>query len=440
MTHQQHQKHQPGVGTMAPPFPRVEAFSGEVPIYCVTPHEGRCIHRFFDTSPISPSGRYLAVFRMPQEERTPRPGERGEILVIDLATGEEHRVATTAGWESQMGANLNWGANDDILIFNDVDTRDWSIHGVKLHWQSARAEFFDQGVYHVSPDGRYAVCADLTAVRRTQTGYGVMIPDERVPEYHGISEKNGIWITDLDTLQTSMLISAAETVERAVPKAEWDDYAHRENYFFHTKWSPKGTHLMFSLRGYAAENAKPFSNMSPAMRYDVFTMRPDKSELYDTLPQAVWRNLGHHTNWCPDGEHLSLNLAIDGGAVVKFCFVDRDGGNLHKLCDEPIGSGHPTLHPSGKFLVTDAYEFETLCRPDGCTPLRLIDIHTLRTTVLAWLPVAIPQARLRSDVGLRVDPHPAWDRTWRYLVFNAYAQGTRRVYLADMSRFTDTDF
>lgn len=419
------------------PFPCVKEFSGVVPVWCVTPGEGRCIHRFFDTSPISPSGRYMALFRMPQEETTPRPGERGEILVIDLTTGEERCVATTAGWESQMGANINWGSDDETLIFNDVDTESWQVRGVKLQWRTGRAEYFDKGVYHVSPDGRYALCADLTAVRRTQTGYGVMIPDDRVPTYHGLSEDNGIWITDLSSLKTRMLISAAETVERAVPKACWDDYTSRENYFFHTKWSPKGTHLMFSLRRYSSENAKPFSNMSPDMRYDVFTMRPDKTELYDTLPQEVWRNLGHHTNWCPDGEHLSLNLAIDGGSVVKFCFVNRDGSNLHKLCDEPIGSGHPTLHPSGKFLITDAYQFETLCRPDGTTPLRMIDMHTLETTVLAWLPVAIPQERLLSDVGLRVDPHPAWDRTWRYLVFNAYMKGTRRVFLADMSSFAD---
>ena len=417
------------------PFPQIEAFSKEVPVYCVTPGAGRVIHRFFDTSPISPSGRYMALFRMPQEETTPRPGEKGEVIVVDLQTGEELSVATTAGWESQMGANINWGPDDDTLLFNDVDTQSWTVHGVKLSWKSGKRDCFERGVYHVSPDGNFALCADLTAMRRTQTGYGVMLLDERVPENHGLSEKNGIWLTDLRTMKTSLLISASEVVERAVPKAQWDDYATMENYFFHTKWSPDGTHLMFSLRRYFKEGSKPFSNMSPAMRYDVFTMRPDKTELVDTLPQEVWRNLGHHTTWCPDGEHLSLNLAIDGGSTVKFCMVDRDGSNLHKLFDEPIGSGHPTIHPCGKFLVTDAYQFETLCRPDGTTPLRLVELATRRVTELAWLPVAIPQERLLADVGLRVDPHPAWDRTWRYLTFNAYAGGTRRVYLADMSRF-----
>ena len=54
------------------PFPCVKEFSGVVPVWCVTPGEGRCIHRFFDTSPISPAGRYMALFRMPQEESTPK--------------------------------------------------------------------------------------------------------------------------------------------------------------------------------------------------------------------------------------------------------------------------------------------------------------------------------------------------------------------------------
>ena len=37
-----------------------------------------------------------------------------------------------------------------------------------------------------------------------------------------------------------------------------------------------------------------------------------------------------------------------------------------------------------------------------------------------------------ADGPLRVDPHPAWDRSWRYVTFNAFVGGTRRVFLADM--------
>jgi len=34
---------------------------------------------------------------------------------------------------------------------------------------------------------------------------------------------------------------------------------------------------------------------------------------------------------------------------------------------------------------------------------------------------------------LRVDPHPAWDRAYRRLAFNACPDGTRRVYIADLT-------
>ena len=42
-----------------------------------------------------------------------------------------------------------------------------------------------------------------------------------------------------------------------------------------------------------------------------------------------------------------------------------------------------------------------------------------------------------EDSVLRVDPHPAWDRGWRYVVFNAFVGGGLRVFLADMSSVLD---
>lgn len=106
-------------------FPCYTEYDPLVPVYCVTPEIGRTIHRFFDTSPFSPSGRYMALFRLPQEERLPKPGESGEIVLVDLETGSEQVVASTKGWETQMGANLQWGADDSTLLYNDVVPGEW---------------------------------------------------------------------------------------------------------------------------------------------------------------------------------------------------------------------------------------------------------------------------------------------------------------------------
>ena len=65
-------------------FPRYRDFDPAVPVWCATPGRGGCLHRFFDTSPISPSGRYLAVFQMPFEDRQPEPGEAGRVRLADM--------------------------------------------------------------------------------------------------------------------------------------------------------------------------------------------------------------------------------------------------------------------------------------------------------------------------------------------------------------------
>ena len=64
-------------------FPKYTQYDPQVPVYCVTPDEGRCLHRFFDTPPFSPSGRYLAVLRLPFEDRMPSPGDQAQIVLGD---------------------------------------------------------------------------------------------------------------------------------------------------------------------------------------------------------------------------------------------------------------------------------------------------------------------------------------------------------------------
>jgi hypothetical protein len=91
---------------------------------------GKVIQRFFDTSPISPSGKYIALFRLPSEAQKPLPGQPGDVLLIDLKTGKEKIIARSCGWEMQLGASVKWGKSDDELYFNDVDTVSWKVFAI----------------------------------------------------------------------------------------------------------------------------------------------------------------------------------------------------------------------------------------------------------------------------------------------------------------------
>jgi hypothetical protein len=74
----------------------------------------------------------MALTRLPFEDRLPKPGDVAEIVVVDLGSGETRRVADTRGWDVQLGAQLQWGADDHSLFFNDLEVGSWQPFGVRL--------------------------------------------------------------------------------------------------------------------------------------------------------------------------------------------------------------------------------------------------------------------------------------------------------------------
>jgi len=408
-------------------LPRYTEFGTSIPVWCITPRAGGCLHRFFDTSPLSPGGRYLACLRVPQEMERVRPGEEAQVIVVDLQTGEERSVYTTRGWEAQMGANINWGEDDATLLFNDVDMQTWQPFGVKLNWQTGKHERFPRGIYHASPDGRWAVVGDLTTMRWSQLGYGVIIPEERVPRRYGLPGDTGVFLTDTRTGESRLLISIADAFRRATPYVTDADFEQQESYVFHTKFSPDGQRIMFTTRRQPRDVSKGYGFDHSKIFFDIFTIRPDGTDLYNPVPWPYWRFAGHHTTWTPDSQSLTLNLDLHRQGM-KIWRVKQDGGDFRLLVDFAKGSGHPTLHKNGRHVLTDTYLGEGFANSEGAIPLRWLDLHTRQETH----PITI-RIKDATHSEWRIDPHPAWDRTWRYVAFNGSLGGTRRVFLADFA-------
>ena len=404
-----------------------------MPVWCVTPNRPACIHRFFDTSPISPSGRYLAVFQMPDEDHRPTPGDTGNVCVIDLQTGEDRAVAETRGWEPQMGANINWGASDHELYFNDVDTKSWHPFAWKLDPITGRRERMEGTVYHASADGKWLISANMATMRRTQPGYGVHVPDETVRRNVGPVDDDGFYLTDTSTGKSRLLVSIREILAKADPPVLMDDPQRQEIYGFHSKFNPQSDRLMLSLRWFPAADGPQwdmFKTAPEAVRYAWVTMAPDGGPIHCAVGPEQWEKGGHHVTWFPDGKRISMNLNIDR-EVMRFVQVNADGSDLRKMLDNVPGSGHPTVHLDGRDLITDTYTHEKTSFGDGTIPLRWVDLKTGHEQVLVRINTQQPC----EDGVLRVDPPPAWDRTWRYVTFNAFVDGTRRVFVADMNEF-----
>ena len=63
-------------------FPAYTGFEPRVPVHCVTPGLPGCIHRFYDSSPFSPSGRYLAVTRFPVASSSLSAGMAVRLILV----------------------------------------------------------------------------------------------------------------------------------------------------------------------------------------------------------------------------------------------------------------------------------------------------------------------------------------------------------------------
>jgi len=411
----------------AGPFPAYTGFSPRVPVHCVTPGATGCIHRYYDSSPFSPSGRCFAVTRLPFEDRQPKPGDVAEIVVVDLETGESRTVAETRGWDVQLGAQLQWGADDGTLLYNDVETRDWMPYGVRHDLQTGETRRLGGTVYSVSADGRWAASPCLRRMAVTQRGYGVVVPKDHIPENRGASADDGIWITDLQSGNSRLLISLAQIVEQAgaaLPVAR-----RRGDFFgFHVKWNPQGTRLMLVLR-WLPRSWLPWKRKRRYGAKHVITMNADGSHVRVAVSAERWARGGHHPHWCPDGEHVLMNLNTQGDGL-RFARLALDGSTCETLVPGVPGSGHPTLHPDGIHLLTDAYVNEPLAFGDGTAPIRLVDLRSGAQTQLVRIGIR-PLAE-HATGALRVDPHPAWDHSHTRIAFNACPDGRRRVYVADL--------
>lgn len=208
-----------------------------------------------------------------------------------------------------------------------------------------------------------------------------------------------------------------------------------ENYAFHCKWNGSGDRLMVSLRRKPAGHPEPFAVRDHSgMWFDIFTCRPDGSDIHRAVPWTEWKKGGHHTTFFPDGGRLSMNVNYRRHGMVLMQ-VNYDGSGYRPITESLPGSGHPTVHPDGRHILTDTYVGELRDRvpagvPDDHTPIRWLDLTHESEQTLLWIPTKTPGQAL--DAVLRVDPHPAWSRDWSMVMVNTFLDGTRRPLVVRM--------
>jgi len=246
----------------------------------------------------------------------------------------------------------------------------------------------------------------------------------------GLTDYDGFTLTDTSTGKCHMIATISSIFERADPSIVIDDPNLVEIYGFHSKFNSQSDCVMLSMRWFPATEESRwdmFWHDVGSVRFAWVTMRLDGSEMHCAVGPEQWEKGGHHATWFPDGWRISMNLNIDRDCL-RFVQVNAGGSALRKIREDLVGSGHPTVFRDANYLLTDAYPDEHVASGDGTVPLRWIDLSRGNEKTI----VRINARTAVEDSVLRVDPHPAWDRSGRYVALNGFIDGTRRVFVADM--------
>lgn len=435
-------------------MPVYQGFGPRVRVVRATDPARPAIHRFYDSSPLSPSGRLLAVTELPFEDRLPAPADLARVAVIDVQNGRRVFEFSTTAWDTQVGAHVQWGSDDRTLLFNHRTAVDAPPRAVVVDPLTGSERVLDGAVMAASPDGTTCLSPDLAKLSLVQAGYGVRVPEPEALRHRGAPEDDGVFATDVGSGRRRLLVSFAELIA-SLPDAFDDVDAGRGGvYGFLVKWHPRGDRILVILRWLGE------GRIGGTTRNALVAIDPDGGRPRLVVSSRRWGG-GHHPTWWPDRHEVVMNLGFDrwprwavrvgrraarvarraGWRLpepgrLRFARIPVDaGGDPQKMVPARVGSGHPSIHPSGRVLVTDAYPYEPVAFGDGTVPIRWIDLASGDETTIVRI-------RTRPNyegpaAQLRVDPHPAWSRDGRTLAFNACPDGVRGVFLADVGPLLD---
>lgn len=409
-----------------------------VPVHQIDIDSGFYIHTFYDVCPWSPSGRYLVLTRLPYQEKKPRWGDTAEIWLIDLEQRTCRKVYETRAWAFQLGSHAQWNAYSDRFLYtNDIIDEQTVCVRVDLH--TGQTVAYSGPKYDLSPDGKFAAGPRFDYINATQYGYSTPDPPDGRPVLlrKDQMDSEGLWVTHLETNHSKLVASMNDFYRHAVPE-DRQRYKNGIYYLFHTKYNSPGNRIMQVFRCLLEDGERNAS---------LYSLKPDGKDIIQCFPFDKWNQRdwfggrSNHPNWHPDGEHIIMNTVPTWLGLDKptFSMFRYDGSDFRVLSEKHLASGHPSVDPDTRFLLTDAYQKQKYITRNNEIPIRLIHLETDTEHILCTIAnnVGNDGKKYSDKEGgshFKLDPHPVWSRDYTQICFNGAPSGERQVFIADLKK------
>lgn len=388
------------------------------------PHE-HLFASYFGINSWSPNNRYVLVLETDVNGRLCEPNERVTLGMVDLEDDNKFiPITTTACWNFQEASMAHW-LSDDEFLFNDV--RDGKFVTVILNWKTKAERILPMPVSAVSEDKTWAVSVNYARLYLTRPDYGYAGPGQDAREKVEWPEDDGLWVMDLKTGETKLILSVAQGRKLMPPTKTFPDKPGNPlAYYCHTVISKDSQCIFFLARSVDWYNKE--THKIPSWQTTSFTINKDGTNLRRCF-RDKWA--GSHFNWAPDGSHKMLvTVYWDGDKVQtkgQWSQVEFEVGKEDQV--RRIGEGildadwHCIYSPDGKFMSGETYWNKRNERP--WVQVRLEDGMTMPEGTF-FVPENYRQTYWRCDLHARYRPDG------KQIGFNSVHEGSRQVYVRDI--------
>lgn len=365
--------------------------------------------------------------------------ETATLGYFDLEANDQfHAIGQTTTWNWQMGSQLQWVGNSNHIIYNartDSSDRDTPYPDFcsKLHdLDSGETRTLPLPVYVLSPDGHYALSVNYSRFMVTHKTIGYPATHQE-PELEKAPSDDGIYRMDMESGDYQLILSLAQ-LRAFDPRPSMDKAIH---WITHLEANPSGSrflfihrwtervedetcflHRLFTVNGDGSDlrllecSDHPLPQLAEGFDpNEVGTFDYEKSEYQISHP--MWKSDEEIIVWGPHDGAIHYHLYHDATGKVDIIGPDILTEN-----------GHMTYSRDGRWILSDTY-------PDATTNERILFLFDTHT-------------QTRHDIGSfftppdlgkhnRCDLHPRWSHDNKHVCIDSVHEGTRQLYLADVT-------
>jgi len=371
-------------------------------------------HHFFGYYGINPwdgSIKFHLALETDFHERPPVVGDFATVGLTDRQTHLFTPYAKTSAFNLQQGSMMHWidvGFGEEFT-FNDWE--DGKLVARAVNPETGKMRTIGGAIAAVSPTEPIAMGLNFARMAhcRPVVGYANdMDPETLEPA----PEDDGLLLLDLKSGESRLLLSIAEVIRAS----GYEEVKGELAWFNHILFNPAGTRILFFCR--AKKEKGHYSSL--------WTVHPDGTGFQCQIPfnykisHFAWRD--------------ARRILISSDFLGDMQFLEfTDGEQDFRSFGQGVlpRDGHMSFSPDGRWLVTDSY-------PQGDRRLSELILYDVSNRTKVTLGRFHSEEEFEGDI--RCDLHPRWSPDGKTISFDSVHEGSRQIYLADVTGVVNSSF